>query len=140
MFCIRHCTSLVQLSRSIITSLRYATLQRPLYVDLGYDLGALVMVAAVSYLDDFDSQDSPLWTPIFVVFVGDGVDITLHVRRRHLQDPGMGRIYPLPTKYDIILQPPNNMAKGPSLPPTLVPCPPAFPFLSFPVPISLLVP
>ena len=104
--------------------------------ELSILMRALVMVAAVSRIDDINSQDNNVWTPIFVVFVCDGIDITLHVRRRHLQDPSMGRIYPLPTKHDIILQPPNNMAQGSllSTPPLLFIHSP-FPFYSsLPVP------
>ncbi len=91
------------------------------------------MVAALSRIDDINSQDNNVWTPIFVVFVCDGIDITLHVRRRHLKDPSMGRMYPLPTKHDIILQPPNNMAQGSLLStPLLPPSPLFFPVFQFP--------
>ena len=76
------------------------------------------VVVAVSCIDDLNAENYPLWSTVFVVLVGDGVDITLYVRGGYFQDPCLGRILTIPIKYDKLLQSPNHMAQG-SLPPPL---------------------
>jgi hypothetical protein len=42
------------------------------------DMGNVVV--AVSCIHDLNAENYPLWGTVFVVLVGDGVDITLYVR------------------------------------------------------------
>jgi hypothetical protein len=73
------------------------------------------VVVAISCIDDLNAENYPLWSAVFVVLVGDGVDITLYVRGGYFQDPCLGRILTIPIKYDKLFQSPNHMAQG-SLP------------------------
>lgn len=81
------------------------------------------MVAAVSCDHDLNQENTPLWCAVFIVIAGNGTDITLHVRGGHFQNPCLGRILAIPTKYDKLLQSANHMAQGPS--PTRLYAPPS---------------
>jgi hypothetical protein len=70
------------------------------------------MAVAILFFDDFNAKDNAVWSAISFLAVDDGSHITLHVRRRHLQNSCLGRIKSLPTKHDLILQSPNNMAQS----------------------------
>ena len=70
------------------------------------------MAVAIPFFDDFNAKDNAVWSAISFLAVDDGSHITLHVRRRHLQNSCLGRIEPLPIKHDLILQSPNNMAQS----------------------------
>ena len=71
-----------------------------------------LMAVAIPLIDDFNAKDNVVWSAIFFLAVDNGSHITLHVRRRHLQNSCVGRIKPLPTEHDLILQSPNNMAQS----------------------------
>ena len=70
------------------------------------------MAVAIPFFDDFSAKDNVVCSAIFFLAVDNGSHITLHVRRRHLQNSCVGRIKSLPTKHDLILQSPNNMAQS----------------------------
>ena len=81
------------------------------------------VVAAVSCDNDLNQENTPLWRAVFIVIVGYGTDITLHVRGGHFQNPCLGRILAIPTKYDKLLQSANHLAQGSSptrLPPSIL--------------------
>ena len=70
------------------------------------------MAVAIPFFDDFSAKDNVVWSAIFFLAVDNGSHITLHVRRRHLQNSCLGGIKSLPAKHDLILQSPNNMAQS----------------------------
>lgn len=70
------------------------------------------MVAAVSGVDDLNAENTHVWSAVFIVVTGDGVDITLHVRGGYIQNPRLGRSLSFPIKYDKLLQSPDYMAQG----------------------------
>ena len=70
------------------------------------------MPVTIPFIDDFNAEDNVVWSAIYFRVVDDGSHITLHVRRRHLQNSCLGGIKSLPTQHDLILQPPNNMAQS----------------------------
>lgn len=74
-----------------------------------------LMEVTISFDNDFNSKDMDIWLAFRVLNVGHGDYTTLYVCRRHLKISCVGRVDPLPTEHDKLLQPANNLAQGPPL-------------------------
>ena len=74
-------------------------------------MSALITVT-ISLVHNIHTKNITIRRAILTFRANHGNNITLHVRRRNLQIPCLGRLKSIPIKYDKLLQSPNNLAQS----------------------------